>query len=375
MIMERFRFFTLREETVPRASAFHRFGRYLLVALSLMLMGCGEESVEEKPVARPVNMLTIGSLAGSGVLEYPGKVAAAQQSNMAFEASGRIIEFRFKEGQMVKKGDLLARLDPRDFQAELERERAKRNAVKSEYERVRALYEVDAASRRDLDVARRNFEVAVANLKTAQKKLEDSYLKAPFAGVMAKKVVEDFANVRAKQPVLILQDNSSLVMKVNVPERDVAGGKPGLTPEKATARLKPMVEVSSLPGRRFPARIKEYAATADPVTRTFEVTFAFENPADARVMPGMTGKAVISRPNPKPGNAIPAKAVLSDESGRSFVWLVDPQSLVVTKKPVVLGELSGSDVQVRSGLSDGDLIVTSGVHQLREGMQVRRLVN
>ncbi len=136
--------------------------------------------------------------------------------------------------------------------------------------------------------------------------------------------------------------------------------------------------ITSLPDRSFAARIKEFSTTADPVTRTFKVTLAFENPPDANILPGMTAKVVIT-PRPsgaRPGQQmIPSSAVLADEGGAAFVWIVDPSTMRAQRAPVEVGDLSGSEVEIRSGLSDGDLIAISGVHSLREGMQVSRFDN
>ena len=181
--------------------------------------------------------------------------------------------------------------------------------------------------------------------------------------------------MQAKQPVLVLQDDSTLEIVVNLPERDMARARPGASVEEATARIRPRVSVTSIPDRVFSARVKEYSTTADPVTRTFEATVAFDKPEDIVIRPGMTAKLIISIPaddEAVQGHMIPASAAVADESGSAYVWKVDPSSMRVSRAPVELGELSGTRVQIRSGLGEGDLIAISGVHHLREGMEVRR---
>lgn len=351
---------------------------FSLVWVCLFLSGCGEQEIEKAAVARPVKMLTIGDMGAGGTREYPGEVSAAQNADMAFEVSGKIIAFPVKEGQEVTKGTLLAQLDPRDFNSARDAVAARRNAAKADYERYQDLYERDATSRQQLDVARRNYEVAQADLRTAQKAVEDTTLKAPFDGKMAKKLVEDPpVNVQAKQPVLILQDVSSLKININIPERDWAKARPGLTLAQRTANAKPMVVISSIPDRKFPATLTEAATTADPDTRTYQATLAFENPKNVNIHPGMTAKVVVTLPDDGAKTArtisLPASAVLSDDKGAAFVWKVDPASMTVQQTPVVMGELSGMQVGIESGLSNGDLVAISGVHKLRDGMLVRKL--
>ena len=140
-----------------------------------------------------------------------------------------------------------------------------------------------------------------------------------------------------------------------------------------------MVSVSTIPNRAFPARIKEVATLADPVTRTFDVIAEMDNPSDVSLLPGMTANITITVPEggtsarPAAGYSIPANAVLADEQGVSTVWKVNTDTMTVSRAPVQLGELAGDQVRVLGGLQAGDRIATSGVHNLRDGMQVSEL--
>ena len=204
---------------------------------------------------------------------------------------------------------------------------------------------------------------------------DDAVLKAPFSGVIAKTLVENFQNVRAKEPVLILQDASSLELVIAVPEADFAGMTPGLSLEERNARSTIEVTVSAHPGRRFPARLKEFSTTADPTTRTYEAVVAFGRPEDVTVSPGMTARVTINIPASvrDAGIIIPASAALADERGDAYVWKVDPATMRVSRGSVSLGGMTGDTVTVRGGLESGDWVALTGVHHLREGMEVSRL--
>lgn len=347
----------------------------LLSCAMLTVAGCGSEPPPAAAVARPVKLLRIGAAGTGEKIELSGTISAAQHSEMAFELAGKIIEFPVSEAQEVKKGDLLARIDPRDAQSDHDTQLARVRQARAEYERQKKLFEAQVSSQQELDRVQRAYEVALAQSEGSSKQLEDTELHAPFDGTVAKKLVKDFENVTAKQPVLILQDTSSLEIDVAVPEVDFAGMKPGLTLEQRTARSRPIVIVSSLPGRQFPARIKEFSTTADPVTRTFQATLGFDPPKDVVIRPGMTAKVVLTRGSDASSGAegvsIPASAVFTDETGQPFVWVVDPEAMTVRRTPVELGELSGDRTAIRSGLSPGMQIAVSGVHQLQEGMEVR----
>jgi RND family efflux transporter MFP subunit len=346
-----------------------------LAAWLLAAAGCGEEPAPEPEVVRPVKMLTIVNRGTASTREYPGTVKAAQTAEMAFEVPGKITEFLFKEGEQVEAGQVLARLDARDYQAQLDSARAQYENARHNYERAEKLFREGALAAIERDRRKATADSAEAALREAQKAVEDTELVAPFTGILARKLVEDYANVQAKQVVLVLTDDSFLEVKLDVPERDLAGTKGRRSMEEITQRLEPQVVVTSLPDRPFDARLTELASTANPDTRTFEATVAFVPPPGVQVLPGMTAKVIIHVPEEAAGGGlrIPASATFADPQGQACVWVVDPETMTVSRRAVELGQVFGSDVVVRSGLDDGDVVAVSGVAQLREGMTVRRL--
>ena len=339
---------------------------------------CGgkeEVAVETAPIPLPVKMFTLGEGESGNAVEYPGRIQAWLHSEMAFEVSGKITEFRVVEGDRVRKGDILVRLDPRDFEADLQKARAVLAQAKADKERYEKLFAEGVASQAELDARTEHFGVSQADVTRALKALEDADLVAPFDGMVARKLVEDFENVMAKKPVLILQDVHRLKIRTAVPESDLAGRGPARSRENINQRIQAEVSVSSLPGERFPAELGELALTADPTTRTFDATFYFDPPPGVHILPGMTAKVSLRLSEPgEQAHAVPGSAVWSDEAGNPQVWRVDPETSTVRRTPVELGAMSGSRVEIRGGLEAGDVVVTSGVHQLEEGRLVRRYV-
>lgn len=352
-----------------------RLGIALLAGV-LLLAACGEEEAPPPEPIRPVKVITIAGGSDSQVREYPGTIKAAQTADMAFEVPGKIVEFVYKEGAHVDEGALLARLDPRDYQARVDAAEADYENTRVNFERAQKLFESGALAALERDRRRTSMMEADARLRTAKKALEDTELRAPFAGTMARKLVEDYENVIAKQPVLVLTDDSHLELKLNVPERDLSGEIEGrrVDVQTITAAVRPEVVITSMPDRRFPARFSEIATTADPETRTYEATAVFEPPPGISILPGMTAKLIAHIPERRAGRGgirVPVTASAADANGQPYVWVVDPATNAVSKRPVTLGELVGSDVIVRNGIQNGDTIVISGVTQLREGLVVR----
>jgi RND family efflux transporter MFP subunit len=346
----------------------------LLVGLALMAPGCGEEPAPAPLPPRPVKMIEVGGGA-AGTLEFPGEIRPARQADMAFEVPGKVVAFPAQEGERVEQGALLARLDPRDYQSELAKERAQLEKTKTDLERYRILYDKGVSPKADFERAQRNYEAALANFEQAQKAVEDTELRAPFDGVVARKLVEDFVNVQAKEAVLILQDDSSLEIRVSVPERDFARMTPGVPVEERNRRARPRVVVSALGDRSFPARITEISTTADPQTRTYQARFAFETPEDVNVLPGMTARVVVDVGGEAAAGAaisVPVQAVVAEPDGDPFVWVVDPATMQVSRAPVELGRMAGDRVVIEAGLEPGQTVATSGVNDLRDGAKVRR---
>ncbi len=135
--------------------------RWLAAAVlaSAAALACGEEPPPQAPVARPVKIVTLGSEGVTRVLEYPGEIEASQHADLAFEVAGQVVEFPVEEGQDVQEGQVLAKLDPRDYQAALDAELALVRSFRAEYERQQALFKAEVASQQELERAQRNFEV------------------------------------------------------------------------------------------------------------------------------------------------------------------------------------------------------------------------
>ena len=350
--------------------------RILLAACSwLLCAGCAEEPPAPEPVVRPVKIFEVGGVSAEGRREYPGTVSAVLDAELSFEVPGRVVEFPVNEGQEVEKGTILAKLDPRDFQAQFDSANALYRDARVDWERAEVLFKEGVTAKAERDRRRAYFEVQEANLREAQKALDDTVLRAPFSGVVARRLIRDFRNVPAKQPVLILQDASSLEIEIHVPERDLTRPPAaGIHVDEITRRTDPRVALTAVPDREFPARVQEYATTADPTTRTFAVTLAFDRSEDVNVFPGMTARVSILAEQLEMGVGprVPARAVASDEAGNPFVWVISRETMKAERRAVELGELEDGEIFVTSGLEPGDWLASSGVHQLREGMQVSR---
>lgn len=350
---------------------------WFLACCTGLLAGCSDQdSAPREPVSRPVKLFEVGVIDEGQTLRFPGSVSAVKQANMAFEVAGRVIDIPVTEGALVDEGTVLARLDPRDFEAERARARAERDAARADFNRYDRAFKAHAVTAQQVDIARRALDVAQASLQQANKAVEDTTLRAPFTGRVARKFVEDFASVQAKEPVLLLQ-SEALEMRVNVPEVDWVRGEPVASADEFVSDGPITVVLSAFPHQPVPARITSFSTSADPVTRTFEVTVGFEAPEGEGVSPGMTGHVAYLVPPSETGTGIvvPADAVVATPNGEPFVWLYDPDSGTVTERSIDIEAPGAAGVRVGAGLQRGDRIAISGVHSLAEGTPVHPMAN
>ncbi len=345
------------------------------LATAVMASCAKEEVVPVEPPPRPIKIFRLEGNLGNTRPDYPGRIKAVKVVELAFEVEGRITNWNVDEGQQVKKGQILSRLDPRDYQAQVEASVARLRLAEAEYRRESKLFASGSGTQRDLDVATRSRDVSRAELRIAQKALEDTKLRALFDGVIARKLVTDFRNVAAREPVLLLQDESVMEVVVDVAERDLAGAREERTFEEFNERAKPMVELSALPGRRFPVELTELATAADPDTRTFRATFSMAKPEGVGVLAGMTARLVMTGLTTTAADdfLLPVNAVVADSEAKPFVWKVDEETMTVSKVPVVAGAITGGRIIVEEGLEGGEAIAMSGVHLLTDGMKVTEL--
>ena len=364
----------------------------LLAFSASFLISCGKE--EEKvagEIVRPVKTVTVEAVGGFSGLTLPGRVRAAKRVEFAFkEVGGRLIELPIagREGQQVEKGELLARIDPKDFQTSvrnvegrLREAEAALQLAQSEYERVLRIQKKDpgAVSAADIDRRRETVNQTQGRIKSlkaevdnAKNQLSYTYLRAPFSGVIARRFVDNFQEVKPKQPIVSLEDISHVEVLVDVPENIMALRRAG--EEEAVSAI---AVFPTAPGEQYPLQLKEYATKADPQTQTYQVVLQMPQPEDLNVLPGMTVNVVgTSSAGEDSGDqiVIPAIAVFADKAGNAHVWIVDKKSMKVQRRKVTTGNLTGTEsIQVTGGLQAGETIAVAGVSQLREGMEVRPL--
>lgn len=356
----------------------------VLAALTLSsIVGCerAPPPVAAEPASRPVKTMLIGGASEYGVREFPARVAAAQRVDLSFRLPGKLEQLPVNEGQQVKKGDLIAQLDNTQHRLQVDSRRALYERTKSDYERGSNLVKDGNISRMDFDRLTAQYRAAEAEYNQVRDDLANTTLRAPFAGRVARRFVQNFTEVQAKQPIVSLTDVSELEVKVDLPQdlaMQIRGPAARATPTgEAAASANVEVSFGTNLDKRYPLTFKEAATQADPTTQTFEITFTLPAPAEVQILPGMaaTVTADLSKVLASSGAvySVPVSAVVGNEERMPRVWVVDTAALTVAPRPVTVGSMLGTAIEITSGLMPGDRVVVTGTSFLREGMKVTLL--
>ncbi len=351
-----------------------------------------KESLPEPEIIRPVRTMIIKDSSSTFNRHYFGTVQGGKRADLSFRVAGTLNNIQVEKGAHVKKGALLATLDPRDFntrlsqaQSALSQAQAQYKDAQANFKRYENLYKQRAVSRAaydtyktQLDVTKSAVKTAEANVKAARDSLNDTRLTAPFDGVIADRSAENFQDINAKQTIFSLQDLSSLEIVFNIPDNDIL-----LAPIRRVNNLQDLkkneklftlnARFEALPDKLFPLSIKEIATKATGAN-TYAVTAVMPAQKDFRILPGMavtveadlTGDTDTTRKF-----FVPTTAILN-QGANNFIWLYD--SGQAKKIPVKLGEINNNAlINIEGNIKDGDIIITAGVNFLHEGQHVRLL--
>lgn len=331
-----------------------------------------EESTEEKLSVKVVKVFDLKKSTGHAhSFSYPAEIFAFQDVTMAFELNGKITDFYYKEGQKVQKGSVIAKLDDTIYKANYDAAQANYNQAKLDYVRYTELFRSKSVSKSDLDRKKQTLDVTKANMQIAKKNLEETQLIAEFDGIVAKKMVDDFARVTAKQPIIRLQDTASYKIKFFVPENDIQLLKGEFTTSHISEVVNFFVTLGNNTDQKYDGQLIDISTTAEKVTRTFESTLLMKHQNDITILPGMTAKVTVVVKNGEKNRVyIPFRAVFSDHTKKSFVWVIDENNRVI-KQEVMLGELSNDKVEILRGVETASKIVTSGVRFLEPNDEVK----
>ncbi len=356
------------------------------LTMTLLLVGlaaCEEEQVEKAEVIRPVRAIKVADASNFERRWFSGRAKGTKELDLSFRVSGPLTQRKVDVGSEVKKGDVIARIDPATFKADADRAQAdvarakaalanaveqlkrKKILVAKGHEAKAVLDRFDAIEKE----ARASVAATTAQLKRKRLDLGYTTLRAPFTGVIVKTYAENFEDVRPKQSIVRLVDNSRIEMVVDIPENLIS---------QAHLVKEVVVIFDPFPDLKIPATVKEIGTEASETTRTYPVTIIMDQPKDVKILPGMAGKSTRKKGPLQQGDKaqiiVPETAILTKgDVSKTYVWIVDEAKKTVSAREVKTGNLTNQGYSVSGGLTPGEWIVTAGVNYLRDGQKVRLL--
>ncbi len=344
----------------------------MLIAAAFLVAACSKPAPPEEPI-RAVKITTVGLDSMRSGAEFAGEVRARVESRLGFRVGGKIVRRQAELGQRVKAGDVLAQLDPQDYQlaaqaarAQVAAARTNRDLAAADFKRYKELRDQNFISGAELERRETTLKAAQAQLEQAQAQLsgqgnQASYtrLVADVSGVVTAVEAEPGQVVTAGTPVVRIAQDGPRDAVFAVPEDRVALIKPGSGVDvrlwSANTTLKGVV--------------REVAASADPITRTFGVKVSLD--VKDAVALGTT-VTVVPQAFDRSGVQViklPTSAFRQDGK-QSAVWVLEPASMTVRLQPVQIATADGNEVVVAGGLQPGMRVVVAGVHVLSPGQKV-----
>lgn len=357
------------------------FSMFLCLVFLMALAGCGdEETAAEKDPLVKTQTITLGN--SNAADSYPGTVKGRYETNLSFQVGGQILSRSVQAGSVVQAGEVLMTIDQRDVAQQLNQATAQRVAAQAQLDLARnnlsrysALYDQEAIAASVLDQYQTAYDAALATYNQAaaaeaqvQNSMGYTSLTAPFGGIISAVNAEAGQVVSAGQTVLTIVQPQELEVEIAVPESRIADITLGTNAE---------LSFWSLNNSTVTGTVREISPMADSITRTYKVRISLPNPP-AGLQLGMTATALVASgtvqastqdtDNTASAALIPLSAIYQT-GDTPQVWLVSPD-LTLALQPVQVEALDKNNVLVY-GLKAGDIVVTAGVHKLREGTKVR----
>jgi len=331
---------------------------------ALVMAGCkDQESMAEvagndrRAPAIPVSVAVVEPVSIRDVVFLPGETEAYEDVKIAANTSGRVEWIGPREGQRVKKGDLLAKIDVSALKASLEHAQAAYELADDLYQRRRRLYDNKIIAREELDQSETQLKLAAADLEQIKVRYSHGFPKSPVTGIVNELYLEVGEYAEAGKPIANIVNIDRIKINVQVPELDVRYVEKGQTTP---------IRIDAFAERMFTGTVDFVAFKADAATKTFLVRSIIENPAH-NIRPGMIGRVAFVRRTIPDALTAPLFAVV-DKGGERIVFI--ERDGVAQSRIISIGVIEGDRVQITSGLNAGDHLIVRGHTEVEDGMRV-----
>ncbi|MCK8494247.1 efflux RND transporter periplasmic adaptor subunit [Spirosoma sp. RP8] len=314
----------------------------------------------EAPAPIPVVVSPIKNTQEGGQLVLSGSAESETTVNLGFMVGGKLNRVPIQEGQTVRAGQLIASIEPTDYQLGVAIANANVARVQDEYNRLTILKERGSVTPSDYEKVVTGLDEVKARQQLAQKNLKETKLYAPISGIVARKGANPGEIIPQGQPLFQIADIQPIKVRVAVPESEVGQLRLGQLAQVTIPAL----------NQTYKGKISLIGAVADPSSRTYSVKIDLPNPR-LQIRPGMIADARLTSSHTTKALTLAGNAVLRDDDQSTYVFVADPQKKQAFKRKVTVGKVFASDVEITSGLSANDLIVTGGQQKLQNGSSIQ----
>ena len=336
---------------------------FLAFAGLLAVSSCGNRKTTEAETS-VVRLFTVKNADAASVQEFPGRVKAAEEVNMAFKVSGTLMNVHVEEGGKVRKGQLVAEIDPRDYQVQLDAAEAEFMRVKSEAGRVMALYADSVSTADAYDKARYGLQQITAKYENARNQLADTKLYAPFDGYVKRRRFDPPTVVAAGMPVITFLSGKNPEVELFIPASTYIR-------RREIASFAAVFDF--LQGQKIPLRLLHVDPSAN-ANQLYAVRLALPVNTEIAATPGMNATVEVAmRQETEASVEIPASALFSNGDKMSYVWIYRQDGTIARRRVEVARLHTDGTATIADGLNEGERIVVAGVHKLTEGQRVAPL--
>lgn len=336
-----------------------------LLSLTLPLVGCSESAVTQTtPPLVTVKLYEVNGEEHATSRHFVGRIDAVSTVDLAFQVGGRVSELPVQQGQIVPAGEVLAELDPTDYQLALQQAEVQLEQARRDLERAKPLREQGILTPSAFDQLQTNYEIARVAIQNAQRNANYTKLNAPFDALVTRRLIERYSTVGSGTPILRVQNVSELRVHINVPEQI-------MRQVQDSSDYAVFVRLATDSVDRYPLAYREHATEVDPLTQTYQVSFAMPRLPEVNLLPGMTVNVVTEKRVEQESVLIPVSALDNSVPEQFNVWIYRPEGSVVEKVPVQVGTISEQQIEILAGLTRGDKVVSAGIYHLQQGQQVR----
>ena len=345
--------------------------KLIFLAALILQFGCKKKEEDKVEQIRPVKAIQAQTAADLLSKGLPAVSAEHREVNLSFRVGGPLIQLNVEVGSQVRKGQLIAEIDARDYEVALIGAEGRMNQAKAEEQRYKNLFNKGSVSKNEYDIKLANYLESQARYENAVNDLKDTKIFAPFNGFIGKKLVENFQEVAASQTIATVLDLSKIEVQTHVPENLAI-----FFPQFQSYR----VVFDAYSSKEFSAKLKEIGKTPDPAGYPLSLYLDYnrEDVKDYRIAPGLTcGVDIILESEKGIGSFIvPLTAVFEGaEPDKPAVWVMNTSTNTVSRRDISVGSLiSQTSIEIQQGIQSGEWIVTAGVHKLTEGQKVKPLM-